>query len=137
MIFEKHGANILRQKSMNPAAEIAFLNRRTDGTPSEVSVILQELGLTYPKGYKVTELFDNRVVGIMTKSDTIRVSINPTGVVIIRANLLTPLAQGPIVEANRPPQWNPHHGPQEHAVSPNNPPFPGGFRFRNHFPGKR
>ena len=32
---------------------IAFLNRRTDGTPSDVSVTLKELGLQYPGGYRV------------------------------------------------------------------------------------
>lgn len=32
---------------------IAFLNRRTDGTPSDVSVTLKELGLQYPNGYRV------------------------------------------------------------------------------------
>lgn len=32
---------------------IAFVNRRTDGTPSDVSVTLKELGLQYPGGYSV------------------------------------------------------------------------------------
>lgn len=32
---------------------VAFLNRRTDGTPSDVSVTLKELGLQYPGGYRV------------------------------------------------------------------------------------
>jgi len=32
---------------------IAFVNRRTDGTPSDVSVTLKELGLQYPGGYRV------------------------------------------------------------------------------------
>ena len=29
------------------------MNRRTDGTPSDVSVTLKELGLQYPGGYNV------------------------------------------------------------------------------------
>jgi hypothetical protein len=32
---------------------IAFLNRRTDGTPSDVAVTLLELGLAFPGGYSV------------------------------------------------------------------------------------
>lgn len=32
---------------------VAFLNRRTDGTPSDVSVTLKELGLQFPGGYRV------------------------------------------------------------------------------------
>jgi hypothetical protein len=32
---------------------VAFLNRRTDGTPSDVAVTLRELGLLNPGGYSV------------------------------------------------------------------------------------
>lgn len=32
---------------------IAFVNRRTDGTPSDVAVTLKELGLASPAGYRV------------------------------------------------------------------------------------
>lgn len=32
---------------------IAFVNRRTDGTPSDVAVTLKELGLVSPTGYRV------------------------------------------------------------------------------------
>lgn len=32
---------------------IAFVNRRTDGTPSDVAVTLRELGLQSPTGYRV------------------------------------------------------------------------------------
>merc|ERR1712203_1346594 len=35
---------------------IVFLNRRTDGTPSEVSVTLKELGLDNPTGYHIEDL---------------------------------------------------------------------------------
>lgn len=36
---------------------VAFLNRRTDGTPSDVAVTLQELGLAFPGGYAVEVIF--------------------------------------------------------------------------------
>jgi len=32
---------------------VAFVNRRTDGTPSDVAVTLRELGLMNPGGYSV------------------------------------------------------------------------------------
>ena len=32
---------------------VAFVNRRTDGTPSDVAVTLKELGLVYPVGYRL------------------------------------------------------------------------------------
>jgi alpha-N-acetylgalactosaminidase len=32
---------------------VAFVNRRTDGTPSDVAVTLRELGLVSPTGYRV------------------------------------------------------------------------------------
>lgn len=32
---------------------VAFVNRRSDGTPSDVAVTLRELGLTSPTGYRV------------------------------------------------------------------------------------
>lgn len=32
---------------------IAFLNRRTDGTPSDVAVTLAEMGLLAPGGYRI------------------------------------------------------------------------------------
>lgn len=32
---------------------VAFVNRRTDGTPSDVAVTLRELGLQSPTGYRV------------------------------------------------------------------------------------
>ena len=37
---------------------MAFLNRRTDGTPSDVAVTLRELGLSYPGGYNVEVFID-------------------------------------------------------------------------------
>ena len=45
---------------------IVFLNRRTDGTPSEVSVTLKELGLDNPAGYHIEDLYDDHVYGIVT-----------------------------------------------------------------------
>lgn len=38
---------------------VAFVNRRTDGTPSDVAVTLRELGLNNPAGYRVEVRMDH------------------------------------------------------------------------------
>ncbi|XP_046432535.1 alpha-N-acetylgalactosaminidase isoform X2 [Neodiprion fabricii] len=66
---------------------IAFINRRTDGTPSDVSVTLKELGLAYPAGYRVEDLYEDVDYGILTPQTKIKVKVNPSGVVILRADV--------------------------------------------------
>lgn len=92
---------------------IAFLNRRTDGTPSDVSVTLKELGLQYPGGYRVEvkynfslrvdqnkhisnsnyiflnsqDLYEDVNYGVLTPLTKIKVKVNPSGVVILRCDL--------------------------------------------------
>jgi alpha-N-acetylgalactosaminidase len=63
---------------------IVFLNRRTDGTPSEVSVINRELGLTHELGYRVDDLYTNKDYGILSPDDKITVDVNPSGCVMLR-----------------------------------------------------
>ncbi|OAD53851.1 Alpha-N-acetylgalactosaminidase [Eufriesea mexicana] len=66
---------------------IAFVNRRTDGTPSDVSVTLKELGLQYSGGYNVEDLYEYVNYGILTPQTKIKVKVNPSGVVILRCDL--------------------------------------------------
>ncbi|XP_012269897.1 alpha-N-acetylgalactosaminidase isoform X2 [Athalia rosae] len=66
---------------------IAFFNRRSDGTPSDVSVTLKELGLAYPEGYRVEDLYEDVDYGVLTPQTKIKVKVNPSGVVILRADL--------------------------------------------------
>ncbi|KAG5324657.1 NAGAB acetylgalactosaminidase, partial [Acromyrmex heyeri] len=68
---------------------IAFVNRRTDGTPSDVSVTLKELGLQYPAGYRVEDLYEDVDYHVLTPQTKIKVKVNPSGVVILRCNLNT------------------------------------------------
>ncbi len=63
----------------NRSAAIVFLNRRTDGTPSRVSVILRDVGLTAASGYKVQELFDGFHLGVYQQDDKLTVEVNPSG----------------------------------------------------------
>ncbi|KAK4326686.1 hypothetical protein Pmani_002843 [Petrolisthes manimaculis] len=67
---------------------IAFLNRRTDGTPSEVSVTLRELGLAYPNGYGITDLFDGVHYGTVLPDKRFKVDVNPSGVVLVRCQVI-------------------------------------------------
>lgn len=68
---------------------IAFLNRRTDGTPSDIAVTLRELGLGSPTGYHVEDLYEDVSYGILNPSTKIKVKVNPSGVVILRADVQT------------------------------------------------
>jgi len=63
---------------------IVFLNRRTDGTPSEVSVKLNELGLTHDAGYRVEDLYTNKDFGVLMPNDKVTVDVNPSGCVMLR-----------------------------------------------------
>ncbi|PSN57510.1 hypothetical protein C0J52_01592 [Blattella germanica] len=55
---------------------VAFLNRRTDGTPSDVAVTLRELGLSYPGGYNVEYMLHKLIRKYLIES-----------VVILRADI--------------------------------------------------
>ncbi|XP_030383247.1 alpha-N-acetylgalactosaminidase [Scaptodrosophila lebanonensis] len=66
---------------------IAFINRRTDGTPSDVAVTLKELGLASLNGYRVEDLYENVDYGILYPNTKIKVKVNPSGVVMLRAEV--------------------------------------------------
>ncbi|XP_072945314.1 alpha-N-acetylgalactosaminidase isoform X1 [Epargyreus clarus] len=66
---------------------VAFVNRRTDGTPSDVAVTLRELGLNNPAGYRVEDLYEDVDYGVLSPQTKIKVKVNPSGsVVILRAD---------------------------------------------------
>uniref|UniRef100_A0A336M9C7 Alpha-galactosidase n=1 Tax=Culicoides sonorensis TaxID=179676 RepID=A0A336M9C7_CULSO len=66
---------------------IAFVNRRTDGTPSDVAVTLRELGLVSQTGYRVKDLYEDVDYGILSPNTKIKVKVNPSGVVILRGDV--------------------------------------------------
>ncbi|KAK9739497.1 Alpha galactosidase A [Popillia japonica] len=66
---------------------VAFVNRRTDGTPSDVAVTLKELGLASPTGYRVEDLYEDVDYGVLSPQTKIKVKVNPSGVVILRADV--------------------------------------------------
>lgn len=58
---------------------VAFVNRRTDGTPSDVAVSLKELGLQSPAGYRVEDLYEDVNYGVLSPNTKIKVKVNPSG----------------------------------------------------------
>lgn len=58
---------------------VAFVNRRTDGTPSDVAVTLRELGLQSPTGYRVEDLYEEVDYGVLSPQTKIKVKVNPSG----------------------------------------------------------
>ena len=53
-----------------------------------MSVTLRELGLTYPEGYYVTDLFDGVDYGIAVRPDKrFKVDVNPSGIVLVRCGV--------------------------------------------------
>ncbi|CAG9782584.1 unnamed protein product [Diatraea saccharalis] len=58
---------------------VAFVNRRTDGTPSDVAVTLRELGLNNPAGYRVEDLYEDVDYGVLSPQTKIKVKVNPSG----------------------------------------------------------
>jgi len=93
---------------------IVFLNRRTDGTPSEVSVTLKELGLDNPSGYEIEDLYDDHFYGVVTPDRRFKVDVNPSGsVVIIRCNIVKgkEQSQNLIQAQNHPWDAQPRNNP--------------------------
>ena len=68
-----------RLGSEKGSAALVFLNRRTDGTPARVSVLLRDLGLVSPAGYSIAELFDGRDMGLRRPDEPLKLQVNPSG----------------------------------------------------------
>jgi len=64
----KHKGIEIWSKPISPVYQIyysyaiAFINRRTDGTPSDISVTLKELGLINSSGYRVEVNFKDLII---------------------------------------------------------------------------
>nr|XP_053645018.1 alpha-N-acetylgalactosaminidase-like isoform X1 [Cherax quadricarinatus] len=98
---------------------VAFLNRRTDGTPSEVSVTLRELGLDFTGGYSITDVFDGVHYGTVLPDKRFKVDVNPSGVVLVRCDLVKSTGFGTRSQFREPPQQNAFRNPfQNNLFSP-------------------
>jgi Alpha galactosidase C-terminal beta sandwich domain len=65
---------------------VVFFNRNLEQKAS-VTVALGKLELTNEKGYLVQDLFTGQEYGTLLPSDTFSCTINPTGVVMIKATI--------------------------------------------------
>jgi hypothetical protein len=54
-------------------------------TPSSVTVSFVDIGLNSASGYNVTEVFDNKYIGVFKSSQQLTVSVNPSGVFFAKA----------------------------------------------------
>ncbi|XP_043244616.1 alpha-N-acetylgalactosaminidase-like isoform X3 [Amphibalanus amphitrite] len=77
---------------------IVFFNRRVDGTPSQVSVTIHELGMLNAAGYRTEDVFAGQSYGVLYPADRLKVDVNPSGVVLVRCSAVPARAFG------RPPQ---------------------------------
>jgi len=67
---------------------VGFLNRWSAGTPIRVSMALSTLGLNHPAGYAATDVFAGKSLGHLKPQDTLTIDVNPTGIVLVRFNIL-------------------------------------------------
>ncbi|XP_061386356.1 alpha-N-acetylgalactosaminidase [Musca vetustissima] len=68
---------------------VAFVSRRADGAPYTIKFKLSELNLTNPRGYSVTDLYDNnRYLGFVKPSTVFETRINPNGVMFYKFTAL-------------------------------------------------
>ncbi|XP_015035696.2 alpha-N-acetylgalactosaminidase isoform X1 [Drosophila pseudoobscura] len=92
----KHKGIEIWSKPIGPLYEnfysyaIAFINRRSDGTPSDISVTLKELGLINFNGYRVEDLYENVDYGVLYPNTKIKVKVNPSGVVMLKGEVQFP-----------------------------------------------
>ncbi|XP_037568676.1 alpha-N-acetylgalactosaminidase-like [Dermacentor silvarum] len=83
-----------------PSAAIVLFNRRHIGGPVRVTLQLTSIGLNYPHGYKVWDLYDPHASKVVFKPfDDIPATVNPSGVVMLRAE--------PVPAPRPPPQQQP------------------------------
>ncbi|KAI9556960.1 hypothetical protein GHT06_016754 [Daphnia sinensis] len=91
-IYKKQGVEIwtkpvLPMNGKKFSWAVVVLNRRVDGTPSQVTAPLRDLGLDSEEGYHVRELNDHKDIGFLSKDQAIRVDVNPSGVVMLKCTI--------------------------------------------------
>lgn len=73
---------VLPESAGDRSAAVAFVNRRTDGIPRDISLNLTSVGLVHPAGYQVKELFDGADLGLYRPGEILTVRVNPTGALL-------------------------------------------------------
>ena len=72
----------------NGSLAVAFLCTKQDGGPIKVTFNLNQLNLTSPSGYHITEVFEGKDLGNFHSSQNFSCYVNPTGVYVIKATEL-------------------------------------------------
>lgn len=64
---------------------IAAVYLKQTGHPVKTSFRLKDIGLSHPKGYNLTEVFDGSHLGLFKPSENFTCYVNPSGIVLARA----------------------------------------------------
>ena len=64
---------------------IAFLNTIEYGYPLKAWTVLSDIGLSHPSGYNITEVFEEKHIGLFKPRDNFTCYVNPTGVQLYKA----------------------------------------------------
>ena len=68
---------------------VAFLNKWTAGTPLKVSFKLTDLGMDHPGGYRATDVFSGKDLGVYKPNNSFKGSVNPTGILVIKFTVMS------------------------------------------------
>ncbi|XP_033106861.1 alpha-N-acetylgalactosaminidase-like isoform X2 [Anneissia japonica] len=74
---------------VNDSQAVAVFSRSTS-VPQTVHLTLHQLGLNSSTFYYIRDLFEHKTLGRYSKDDIISVTVNPGGVVMLRASLTSP-----------------------------------------------
>ncbi|XP_046546387.1 alpha-N-acetylgalactosaminidase-like [Haliotis rubra] len=86
MIKEIQNVQVWLKPLVKPGSyAVAFFNPNSAGTPTRMSLTLADITLTNQNGYNVTEVFDNVGMGMFKPSGQFNVTVNPTGIVLVKA----------------------------------------------------
>ena len=76
---------------------LAIINKYHSAYPVVVKLTLKDCGFDNPYGYNFTEVFDGTFVGMYKPSDLFVSYINPSGIQLYRATVVTSLTFDPSV----------------------------------------
>jgi len=82
---------VLPRNGQDDSFALAILNKRVDGTPAKVSVVLSSLGLNSSGGYHIRELFEHEDYGLLFSYQALQIPVNPSGVVLFKCSVTPPV----------------------------------------------
>uniref|UniRef100_A0A131YZ96 Alpha-N-acetylgalactosaminidase n=1 Tax=Rhipicephalus appendiculatus TaxID=34631 RepID=A0A131YZ96_RHIAP len=89
---------------------LVFFNRNVMGNTRKHVTQLRTLGLQHPYGYRVTDLFENRYLGVYYPDSFLKVRVNPSGgVVMVKAEAVRPVPPASPRQRPKFPQKQPQN----------------------------